>query len=105
MKKKAFPLSHRNDGMVMLATVFLLLVLLPITVVFVRWVTLHRKGTTQARVHIKEYYAGISTANIARYRIQQGITSFPWGSPDRTDPIDIGDGTTVTVETKSITSP
>lgn len=96
--------GHRSDGMVMLATVFLLLVLLPITVVFVRWVTLHRKGTAQARVHIKEYYAGITSANIARYRIQKDL-AFRWGTGVMDTTISIGDGTTVTVETRSLSTP
>lgn len=105
MNNHSLRVECRNQGMVMMATVFLLLVLLPITVVFVRWVNLHRKGTAQARVHIKDYYAGISSANITRYRIQHGDIPFAWGSPDRTDSIDIGDGTTVTVELKSISTP
>ncbi len=96
--------KHRNDGMIMLAIVFLLLVLLPITVVFVRWVNLHRKGTANARVHIKDYYAGITSANIARYRIQKDPT-FRWGLAVADSTISIGDGTTVTVETRSITTP
>lgn len=104
MKKISLCHGYRNDGMVMLGTVFLLLVLLPISVVFVRWVTLHRKGTAQARVHIKEYYAGISSANIARYRIQQN-PAFRWGPMVAEATISIGDGTTVTVETISITTP
>lgn len=105
MKNNFFPRGRRNNGMVILAPVFLLLVLLPITLVFVRWVNIHRKGTAQARVQIKEYYAGISSANILRYRIQKEAIVFPWGTADRTDPIVAGDGTDVTVETKSITTP
>lgn len=104
MKHAPLRHGHHNEGMVMLATVFLLLVLLPITVVFVRWVTLHRKGTAQARVHIKEFYAGITSSNIARYRIQKDA-AFRWGTAVADTTISIGDGTTVTVEIKSVATP
>lgn len=105
MNKKSFRQGDRTKGMVMIATVFLLLVLLPITIVFVRWVGLHRQGTTLSRARLREYYACISSANIARYRIQHGDTPFPWGSAGRTDSIELGDGTTISVETSSITTP
>mgnify|MGYP000860231408 CR=1 FL=1 len=104
MKPISLKRGPRNDGMVMMATVFLLLVLLPISLVFVRWVSLHRKGTTRTRAHIKGYYAGISSANIARYRIQND-PAFRWGPAIGDTTIDIGDGTSVTVETQCLSTP
>ena len=59
-------------GMAMMVTVFLLLILMPIVLVFAKWVSTHRRGTTQSRVQTKEYYAANGAFDATRYLIENG---------------------------------
>ncbi len=93
----------------MMVTLFFLLVLMPIVLVLARWMTIHRKGTTQARVHIKEYYTGDGLINYDRFLIQNnpvgcpGMNCWNLGSNSGGDFLD-GE-TVVTIEKTSVGEP
>lgn len=104
-------LLHRADrGMaVMMVTLFFLLVLMPVVLVLARWMTVHRKGTTQARVHIKEYYAGEGGANYTRLLIQSTPVGCPgmncWDLGNTFNTVYSDSGTIVTIQMTNVGTP
>jgi Tfp pilus assembly protein PilX len=97
-KRRCF---RSNQGAVMMITIFLLLVLLPVVLVLTRWLTVHRRGTTQARVHMRAYYAGEGAINNVRYTIQQAPPGCPglncWDPSNTFSTVYTDSGTVVSV--------
>lgn len=93
--------------MTIIIIVFLLLVLMPIFLVFAKWVTTHRRGTTQARVHTKEFHAANGAIDVTRYLIQSNMTGTPTWDPSNTwnTTLHVDSGTVVTINLTNRGSP
>jgi hypothetical protein len=93
--------------MTLIIIVFLLLILMPIFLVFAKWVTIHRQGTTQARVHTKEYHVANGAFDVTRYLIQSEMTGTPtWDLTNTwTTTLHVDSGTVVTVNLTNIGTP
>ncbi len=109
MKNRIPPLRRDRGMAVMMVTLFFLLVLMPIVLVFARWMTIHRKGTTQARVHIKEYYTGDGLFNYDRFLIRNNPTGCPgmncWNLGNNTFGVFLDSETVVTIQMTNVGEP
>lgn len=76
MSRRRWIVPRNNRGMAIFIMVFLFLVLMPVILILTQWLTLHRRQTTQARVHVKEHYAGDGAANIGRDAVQKNLAGW-----------------------------
>lgn len=97
MIKKTKRMGRNNRGMAMIFALFLLVVLMPLTLIFLRWANSHRQATMQGRLQVKEYYAGTAAGQAAIYGLKSAGPA--WWEIDKTsvDTLHTGDGTDTTV--------
>jgi len=93
-----------NAGSVMLIVVFTLLVMVPVMMVFGQWIAVHRKGTTQGRVHIKEYYAANTAVDVRRVRFQTVPPVWNLSTAVASFTVRVDSGTVVTTEVRHVGS-
>lgn len=92
-------------GSVMAIVVFSLLILLPVMMVFSKWMMVHRKGTTQARVHLKEFYAGNSALDAERVRFQTTLPVWVSTAPTTSFTLRVDSGTVVVSQIRHVGTP
>lgn len=93
-----------NAGSVMLIVVFTLLVMVPVMMVFGQWIAVHRKGTTQARIHVKEFYAGNTATDVGRERFRTTPPVWNAATPSATFTVRVDSGTVVTTQVRHVGS-
>jgi ACR3 family arsenite efflux pump ArsB len=103
MKNNRSLKRQEETGSAILMIVFLLLVLLPLTMILVKWVSPHLRGNARARLHMDEYYAGTAAANAAR------LNAVSWYWNNLSAPINnqvvLGSGTVVSVQITYVGTP
>lgn len=108
MNKNKLPLRS-NHGMVMMITIFLLLIIMPVLLILARWMRVHQKGTSQARVHIKEYYNGDGGVNVINYLIRSATAGCPgtncWDQANTLNTVYTDSGTVVTINMTNVGTP
>jgi len=79
----------------------MLAILLPLGAMFVMWLRIHTKHTTQSQVHVKQYFQDKSAIDIARYQVLADNKAFggsTWKSgTTKTVKIKVDEDTTVDV--------
>lgn len=112
-RKEESTMKYRRDhfhrsvrGMTMVIIVFFLLALMPILLVFAKWVSLHSRGTTQSRIHLKEYHAANGSFEVTRYFIQTTPSMNYWDPTNNFNTtLHLDTGTVVTVNMVNIGPP
>lgn len=94
--------SRAQGGSVMAIVVFSLAILLPVMMVYSKWMMIHRKGTTQARVHIKEFYAGNAALDVGRIRFQTTPPVWVSTAPTTSYTVRVDSGTVVTTQIRHV---
>lgn len=62
-------IPRRSAGSILVTMTLLILILVPVVLVFARWILVHRKAEMGARVHVRQYYAALGGAEVALRRL------------------------------------
>ena len=103
MKKNRSLKHQKKAGAAILMIVFLLLILLPLTMILVKWSALHLRGSNRGRIHMDEYYSGITATNAALL----SAISWTWDNtlPQTNSQVFLGSGTVISVQITHVGTP